>query len=303
MAAGTAASAGSAVGPAEMEDRQEAHATPVTHPRMGSELATRIASALVLGIAALGTAYLGGSIFALFWLAAGLGVLFEWLAMTRVEPRRFLLGALGFVLVALTALDLADLGLAPSAAAVALAVLVGLVLGRRPQDKTWAVLGFLYAMVISLAPPAVRDQPSGIGLAWLLWMFAVVWATDIAAYFTGRRLGGPKLWPRVSPKKTWSGFIGGLVAGTAAGIAVMAAAVRLGTEVPNLSVIALVSAISSAASQLGDLGESALKRKFDVKDSSHLIPGHGGVMDRVDGFWAVAALAGAWLLLTSLPSG
>jgi phosphatidate cytidylyltransferase len=250
----------------------------------------------------LGSAYLGGPIFALFWLAAGLGVLFEWLAMTRVEPRQFLLGALGFALVALTALDLVELGLAPSAAAVALAVLVGLVLGRRSHDKAWAVSGFLYAMVISLVPPAVRDQP-GIGLAWLLWMFAVVWATDIAAYFTGRRLGGPKLWPRVSPKKTWSGFIGGLVAGTVAGVAVMAAAARLGADIPDLSVIALVSAISSAASQLGDLGESALKRRFDVKDSSHLIPGHGGVMDRVDGFWAVAALAGAWLLLTSLASG
>jgi phosphatidate cytidylyltransferase len=302
MAAGTAASAGSAAGPAEMEDRQEARAKPVTHPRTGSELATRIASAVVMGVAALGTAYLGGPIFALFWLAAGLGVLFEWLAMAGVEPRRLLLGTLGLALVALTALDLAGLGLAPSAAAVALAVLVGLVLGRRPQDKAWAVSGFLYAMVISLAPPVVRDQPA-IGLTWLLWMFAVVWATDIAAYFTGRRLGGPKLWPRVSPKKTWSGFIGGLVAGTGAGIAVLAAAAQFGPDVPSLSVIALVSAVSSAASQLGDLGESALKRRFDVKDSSHLIPGHGGVMDRVDGFWAVAALAGAWLLLNSLPSG
>jgi phosphatidate cytidylyltransferase len=118
--------------------------------------------------------------------------------------------------------------------------------------------------------------------------------TDIAAYFTGRRLGGPKLWPRVSPKKTWSGFTGGLVAGTAAGLLVLQVAKAAGWTAPaGFVTVAAASVVASVASQLGDLAESALKRGFEVKDSSHLIPGHGGVMDRLDGFWAVALLFGA----------
>ena len=126
----------------------------------------------------------------------------------------------------------------------------------------------------------------------------VVWTTDVAAYFAGRRFGGPKLWPRVSPKKTWSGFAGGLLGGTFAGCAIIRLALGDWEEQPGLAMVAVISALASVASQLGDLGESALKRRFDVKDSGHVIPGHGGVMDRVDGFWAVAALAGLWLLLT-----
>jgi phosphatidate cytidylyltransferase len=128
-------------------------------------------------------------------------------------------------------------------------------------------------------------------------MFAVVWTTDIAAYFTGRRLGGPKLWPRVSPKKTWSGFIGGVVVGTLAGLLVTVLGQRFGWTAPgSLILVTLGSAVAAVASQLGDLGESAMKRRFDVKDSSHLIPGHGGVMDRLDGFWAVAVLVGLGFL-------
>jgi phosphatidate cytidylyltransferase len=108
----------------------------------------------------------------------------------------------------------------------------------------------------------------------------------------------------VSPKKTWSGFLGGLLAGTAAGIAVVAVAQRYGWTAPaGLWAIGLATALASAASQLGDLGESAMKRKFDVKDSSHLIPGHGGVMDRLDGFWAVAALLGLALAGLRLSQG
>ena len=146
----------------------------------------------------------------------------------------------------------------------------------------------------------MRGHPD-LGIVAVLWMFAVVWTTDIAAYFTGRRLGGPKLWPSVSPKKTWSGFGGGLLAGTLAGIAVPAAAQRWGWTPPlGLWAIAILSALASVLSQLGDLGESALKRRFGVKDSGRLIPGHGGVMDRLDGFWAVALLTGAGLLAVAL---
>jgi phosphatidate cytidylyltransferase len=150
--------------------------------------------------------------------------------------------------------------------------------------------------VIAIVPPLVREHPR-LGIAAILWMFAVVWFTDIAAYFTGRALGGPKLWPAVSPKKTWSGFLGGLAAATLAGAAVAVVASRFGWNAPvSIGVVILVSAVASVLSQLGDLGESALKRRFGAKDSGRLIPGHGGVLDRLDGFWAVAALMGLALV-------
>ncbi|MGL4241831.1 MAG: phosphatidate cytidylyltransferase, partial [Beijerinckiaceae bacterium] len=115
---------------------------------------------------------------------------------------------------------------------------------------------------------------------------AVVWGTDTCAYFTGRTLGGPKLWPAVSPKKTWSGAIGGLVGGAALGLIVLSAA-GIGLKWQHVA----LSLAFSVATQAGDLFESALKRRYDVKDAGSIIPGHGGVMDRLDGFIFAAALA------------
>jgi phosphatidate cytidylyltransferase len=112
-----------------------------------------------------------------------------------------------------------------------------------------------------------------------------VWVTDIGGYFAGRGIGGPKLWPRVSPKKTWAGAIGGFAASLV--IAGAFAAAGLGNAGPLL----LLAAVLSIASQLGDLFESAVKRRFGVKDSSHIIPGHGGLLDRLDGFVAAIVLA------------
>jgi phosphatidate cytidylyltransferase len=256
-----------------------------------SELALRVGSSVVMVVVALVVTYQGGWLFALLWLLAGLAVLFEWLAMARCEPARVLQVALGAILVGLAgAVLVLRLGTAAGLGIVAVAGLTAAIAGRNTRDRSWAAAGFAYAAVIVLVPPLVREQP-GLGLVGILWMFAVVWASDIAAYFTGRRFGGPKLWPRVSPKKTWSGFFGGLVAGVAAGALVAVVAGRLGwTPLAGIPVVMLVSALASVLGQLGDLGESALKRRFGVKDSGHLIPGHGGVMDRLDAFWAVAAL-------------
>jgi len=117
-------------------------------------------------------------------------------------------------------------------------------------------------------------------------LFAIVWTTDIVAYFLGRMIGGPKLLPRVSPKKTWSGAISGLAAAVLAAVAVAKVA-----GLSGLSSIALVAAILSFVAQAGDLFESQLKRRFGAKDSSHLIPGHGGLMDRLDGFVFAAVVA------------
>jgi phosphatidate cytidylyltransferase len=176
----------------------------------------------------------------------------------------------------------------------ALAIFVEWIMMTR-YEPGWVAAGLAYAAVIAIVPPLVREDPR-LGIAAILWMFAVVWFTDIAAYFTGRALGGPKLCPAVSPKKTWSGFLGGLAAAIVAGAAVAMIASRFGWQPPvSLPVVVLVSGVASVLSQIGDLGQSALKRRFGAKDSGRLIPGHGGVMDRLDGFWAVAALMGVAL--------
>jgi phosphatidate cytidylyltransferase len=269
---------------------------PSAKQASSKELPTRVASAVVMIIIALVTAYWGGWAFALFWLAAGIAMMVEWTDMTKVEPRRPVQVVLGLGLALLTLLFLNGAGLAASAAVCLAFLVAGLLLGRGAHGRLWAASGFAYAVVIALVPPIVRADPE-LGLLGLLWMFAVVWSTDIAAYFTGRALGGPKLFPAVSPKKTWSGFFGGLFAAALSGFLVAWGGARFGWPQPLgfASVVAL-SMIASVASQIGDLGESALKRRCDVKDSSHLIPGHGGVMDRLDGFWAVSLILGLVLL-------
>jgi phosphatidate cytidylyltransferase len=267
---------------------------------VASELGARVLSAVVLATAALLAAVLGGWPFALFWLVAGIAVAAEWTAVTRTEPSGPIRAATCVGLIILAVATFLDAGATWGLLGCLGGSALILALGAGRHDRLWATAGFAAAAVIVVVPPSMRGRPE-LGLAGLLWMFAVVWTTDIAAYFTGRRLGGPKLWPRVSPKKTWSGFWGGLVAGTIAGLLATSIATRLGwSPVASPALVALLSAVASVVSQLGDLGESALKRHFDVKDSGRLIPGHGGVMDRIDGFWAVSLLVGLLLAHRSL---
>jgi phosphatidate cytidylyltransferase len=145
--------------------------------------------------------------------------------------------------------------------------------------------GVPYAGAIGLAPIVLRSDVT-LGFVAIVLLFAVVWATDIFAYFVGHAAGGPKLAPRFSPKKTWSGAIGGVVAAVVVAI-VIARVAGLNGLLP----IATIAVFLSMAAQAGDLLESALKRRFGAKDSSQLIPGHGGLMDRLDGFVAAAVLA------------
>jgi phosphatidate cytidylyltransferase len=257
-------------------------------PRANSELKLRVASALVLGALVLLVTLWGGWPFRLVWiLVAGL-VAYEWLAIVgrgNAIPAGIGVIATGLVLSYSPASPAALAGTAAAAALLG-ALATPFVRSRLALE----LCGVAYALAFALVTPALRDLPQ-IGLALILWSFAVVWLTDIAAYFTGRKLGGPKLMPAVSPKKTWSGAIGGAVAGMVGGYLVW----RLMPSLQGVTAAGPVIAASlagSIVSQAGDLFESSLKRRFDAKDSSKLIPGHGGFLDRLDGYWAVLVLAG-----------
>jgi phosphatidate cytidylyltransferase len=264
-----------------------------------SELRLRIISAIVMGIVALVTLVWGGVSFAVIWTGVSLAVFSEWITMSHVAARALRL-AIGLLALALLGYAL-WLGRHDWASFVFLiGAILQLVPGKTLDDRLWSVAGFVYAAVLLIAVIVVRSEPF-IGLAAIAWMFAVVWTTDIVAYFTGRALGGPKLWPRVSPKKTWSGFWGGLIAGTLAGVMVSEVAQMWNVPAPiGLLGIIMLSAAASILGQGGDLAESAMKRHFAVKDSGSLIPGHGGFMDRIDAFWAVAVLGFFALLARSL---
>lgn len=262
-----------------------------------ADLRTRILSAIVLVGAALGALLLGGLPFVLFWLAAALAVLWEWQRLVgglRVTGRLILGGAALCGAAALCVRDEADLA---AVAAVGAALAVGALAG--PGRRLWAGAGVLYAAVLIIAVLAIRPALSTsferpFDVRTIVWLFAVVWGTDIAAYFAGRAIGGPKVWPAISAGKTWSGTLVGIGCGALAGLAV--AYVRAILPAP-IGPLLLVGLVAATASQAGDFLESGVKRRFGVKDSSRLIPGHGGVMDRLDGFIGAAAFA---LLLSLL---
>ncbi|BBF92253.1 phosphatidate cytidylyltransferase [Blastochloris tepida] len=244
-----------------------------------SDLRMRVLSAVVLAPAALGLTILGGPAFSGLVLVASLIVLEEWLRLIAGCALRkvAIAGGLGLALATLAW----ELGSGTGALAAVLAGAVAATVIAEPAHRKWVLGGVGYAAALLLPALALRWD-AAYGLAGILFVFATVWATDVAAYFVGRAVGGPKLAPRISPKKTWSGSIGGAVAGTAAGCAVVA---FLGIPVPwhlPWQVVAVAFA-TSVVSQGGDLFESWFKRRFGAKDSGSLIPGHGGLMDRLDG--------------------
>lgn len=251
--------------------------------RVGADLPLRVASALALAPLALVAAYLGGWVFLLFWFAAALGVSWEWMTLVfGTQARRLTLVGAAALLVAAVCAALGR----PEWGALAVAAGAGFAAALAPHRRgAWAAAGAMYAGALLLAPVMLRADAAA-GFAALLLLFAVVWSTDIGAYFAGRLIGGPKLWVRVSPKKTWSGALAGAAAAMLAGLLVA----KL-TGFAGLTAVAALSLVLSAVSQAGDLFESWVKRRFGAKDASQLIPGHGGLMDRLDGFVTAAAAA------------
>jgi phosphatidate cytidylyltransferase len=250
------------------------------------ELGKRIASGIVMAALAVGAVALGGWPFALFWTAAAVGVFWEWSVMAASSAVVVRVAGIAALLAAALAAGAGQIYPALIAlTAGAVAVAAACPRGRRG----WGAAGVAYAGVLLIAPIALRRDPE-LGLFAILFLFAVVWSTDILGYFVGRAIGGVRLAPHVSPSKTWSGACGGALGALACGIALVY--VASSTALLPAAGVALVLSI---ASQAGDLFESAVKRQFGVKDASHVIPGHGGLMDRLDGFIAasgVAALVG-----------
>jgi phosphatidate cytidylyltransferase len=249
----------------------------------GCELCLRVGSALVLVPLAVGSAYLGGPLFLAVWTLAAAMILWEWTALVGEPGREPIVAAGAGAFSGAAAL----FGLSWPGAALSILALGAIAVGGLAGSarRAWMLAGGVYAGAM-LGAPAVLRSDAELGLLAVLLLFGVVWTTDIMAYFVGRALAGPKLWPAISPKKTWSGAIGGALAGTAVGYAMLALA-----GLDRLPALALVCAVLAIAAQAGDLLESALKRRFGAKNASELIPGHGGLMDRLDGFVAAALVA------------
>lgn len=259
--------------------------------RLGAELTQRIVSAAVLVPAALILVWLGSPYFTAGLVLLGAVVVAEWFRMISVPLTSSAYAvALGALVAAGIGADLNGAGFAVMVLAVGVMLTALTVTEAKAAERTrrglryWAAGGLAYAGLGMIAFIALRQGDHG--LAVIVLIFAVSWATDVFAYFVGRRIGGAKLWPAISPNKTWSGAIGGLIAGGVAGAALMAG---LGVAV-SLAGVAFYLALS-AIGQLGDLFESGAKRRFGIKDSGRLIPGHGGLMDRVDGVLAAGVLA------------
>jgi phosphatidate cytidylyltransferase len=244
-------------------------------------LLQRVVVALVLVPLALAIAYAGGAVWTALVTLVAIGLYVEWL-MVVGEAR-----AIGVTLSGALALAVSGVCLAfglTDFAVVVLALGLAVVAWLASGHRGWAAAGFLYTAAAELCSVLVRADPDH-GWFALVLVLLVVWASDIGGYVAGRSIGGPKLWPRISPNKTWAGALGGFFGSLA--VAAGWAGAGAGRIVPLI----LLGAILSIASQLGDLFESAVKRHFGVKDSSHIIPGHGGLLDRLDGYVAAIMLA------------
>jgi phosphatidate cytidylyltransferase len=252
-------------------------------------MARRLASAIVLALLALGAVVASPWTFAALVVVSGAIVAWEWARLVR--GRGFdLIGIVQCAAVAAVAVFV-TLGRPDFALiAVGAALVATLGLGLLTDTLGWSLAGLAYSVAPAWSMLWLRSD-STYGALALLYLFAVAWTTDTASFVGGRTIGGPKLAPKISPRKTWSGLIIGTLTPALVGCAFAAALVD-----SSALRLALASIVIAAACQVGDLGESAVKRHFGTKDMSQLIPGHGGLLDRIDGL-LIAAIAAALIAL------
>ena len=259
-------------------------------------LKRRILSAVILAPAVLALEVLGTWPFALLLAVGAVLLAFEWrhLIAARFDQKAGDIAGLAAGGLALAVVGVAAMGWIEPALLLTLlgAVVAGLIARLAGAPPFWTGLGVLYLSLPLLALVWLRALPD-IGLWAVLWLFFVVWSTDVMAYVVGRKVGGPKLAPAISPGKTWSGLCGGM-----AGAAVVGAIMALVME-PFSMMPSIILAIGLAVvAQIGDLAESALKRQAGVKDSGGLIPGHGGLFDRIDGLLFAAPVLALIMMVT-----
>jgi phosphatidate cytidylyltransferase len=257
----------------------------MTGPRSGSDLAVRALSGVAMIAVALVALWAGGVWFWLLTSIAAMLMLAEWGDLVQSDPSHKRLAL--FAACVPLAIMAPDLAAGPSFLALGLIFGAGFFIAI-VTNKPRLAFGIVYVALPALALLFLRGEAEGLLLA--TWTLATVWVTDIGAYFAGRSIGGPKLAPSVSPNKTWAGLIGGVVAALLLGLALW-----YGYGLPLQ--LALASPILAVIAQIGDLYESWLKRLAGVKDSGTLLPGHGGVLDRLDGLVPVAPAAAALILL------
>lgn len=260
--------------------------TPGRYPR---RLIARIASGIFLGLLTLGGVYAGSYAFALLVAVMAIMMSWEWGGIVRGRryDRGFLLHAAAIVVsLALAAVDYPIAGLLVLAGGAAVSAVL-----NRVRGGLISAAGFFYIGLPAIALVWFRNDAIN-GFTAVMLIFSVVWAADTAAYVAGKSVGGVKLWPSISPNKTWAGSCSGLLASGMVGAAF--SYLLLGEPSIYLITCALVLGFSA---QAGDLAESAFKRVYRIKDASNLIPGHGGFMDRLDGIAAAAAVAAVMALV------
>lgn len=260
---------------------------PRLEPDKRGDLRKRALSAAVLGPLVLGAVYAGGWIFHAAVMVGAVLAVREWVRMIAPGPlgRSFTLSCAAILLV--MAIHLLAGPLPALGAGLALSLVMALVPGIgsarvRGDDRLVAAFGIPYVGVSCVALIWLRDDPSA-GMVLIYFLLLVVWANDIGAYVVGKAIGGPRLAPSISPAKTWAGFYGGVAAAALVGGAV---ALVWGSGAPL--VVTALGGLLAVVGQGGDLFESAMKRRYRVKDSGGLIPGHGGLLDRIDGLLAAA---------------
>jgi phosphatidate cytidylyltransferase len=262
-------------------------------PKKGrwSDLRKRIGSAVVLAPLALTCLWFGKGAWAVLIAAGAAGAAAEWLGMNKARVWSWPMALLP---IGMAAIPLAAhwAGGATALALAAVLALVSWLLFGADGRAVWLAGGFVYIAPAAVALVRLRHLPT-VGRWDMVYLVLIIWASDIGAYVVGRLVGGPKLAPAISPGKTWSGAVGGMGAAALVGLGVAA---LVGARFPLLHCI-LVSIIIGIASQLGDLLESGFKRHFGVKDSGRSIPGHGGLLDRLDGMLTAAPIAVLMTLL------